>query len=198
MRSLFASRTSAALIAALAVSAGAATLSAHRQDEYLHAARIAIEPAGVRVELSLTPGVAVVDAVIREIDLDGNAVLSSVEQRRYAERVLRGISLRIDDREVALALSGMRFAEPAALRNGDVAITLEAASPSLRLAPGTHQIAFHNGNAAHGAVYLANALMPEGNLVAITKLAHAVDQSQLTVAFTVRPATGWRWPLWRG
>lgn len=195
---MFASRTSAALIAALVLSAGAAAVSAHRQDEYLHAARIAIEPDGVRVEMSLTPGIAVADAVIRDIDADGNAVLSSAEQRRYAERVLRGVSLRIDGREVALALSSVRFADPAAFRNGDVAITLEAASSSLRLAPGTHQIAFHNGNAAHGAVYLANALMPDGDDVAITKLAHAVDQSQLTVAFTVRPATGWRWPLWRG
>lgn len=195
---MFASRTSAALIAALVWSAGAAAVSAHRQDEYLHAARIAIEPHGVRVELSLTPGIAVADAVIRDIDVNGDAVLSSAEQRRYAERVLGRISLRIDDRAVVLGLSGMRFAEPAALRNGDVAITLEAASPPLRLAPGTHQIAFHNGNATHGAVYLANALMPEGNDVAITKLAHAIDQSQLTVAITVRPATGWRWPLWRG
>jgi hypothetical protein len=194
---LFASRvTPLAVVLALAGTAGA-RVSAHRQDEYLHAARIAIEPLGVRIELSLTPGIAVADAVIRDIDVDGNAVLSSTEQRRYAERVLRGISLRIDDRDVSLAVAGLRFAELAALRNGDVAITLEAVSPSLRLAPGTHQIAFHNANAAHGAVYLANALMPEGNQVAITKLAHAVDQSHLTVAFIVRPASGWRWPFWR-
>ena len=185
-----------ALVAALAVIAGA-TVSAHRQDEYLHAARIAIEPSGVRVELSLTPGIAVSDAVIRDIDVDGDARLSSAEQRRYAERVLGGLSLQIDDRDVALTVAGMRFAEPAALRNGDVAITLEAVSPSLRLAPGTHHVAFRNANASHGAVYLANALMPDGNQVAITKLAHAVDQSQLTVAFTVRAPTGWRWPLWR-
>jgi hypothetical protein len=185
-----------AVVLGLAVTAGA-TVSAHLQDEYLHAARIAIEPHGVRVELSLTPGVAVADAVIRDIDVDGNAALSSTEQRRYAERVLRGISLRVDDRDVPLGVAGIRFAEPAALRNGDVAITVEAVSPALRLAPGTHHVAFRNGNAAHGAVYLANALMPEGNQVAITKLARAVDQSHLTVAFTVRPVSGWRWPLWR-
>ena len=184
---MFASRvTPFSLVVALAVTAST-TVSAHRQDEYLQAARIAIEPSGVRVELSLTPGIAVADAVIRDIDADGDSALSPAEQRRYAERVLQGISLRIDDREIALAVAGIRFAEPAALRSGDVAITLDAVSPSLRLSPGTHQIAFRNGNAAHGAVYLANALMPQGSQVAITKLAHAVDQSQLTVAFTVRP-----------
>jgi len=182
---LFASRV--ALIGALALAAGA-SVSAHRHDEYLHAARIAIEPSDVRVELSLTPGITVADAVIRDIDGDGDSTLSAAEQRRYAERVLRGISLRIDGRDVALALAHVRFADAAALRSGDVAITLEAASPSLRLSPGTHQIAFRNSNAAHGAVYLANALMPNGDQVAITKLAHAVDQSHLTVAFTVRPA----------
>jgi hypothetical protein len=192
---LFASSaTPFALVLALTVTAGG-TVSAHRQDEYLHAARIAIEPHGVRVELSLTPGIAVADAVIRDIDVDGDARLSAAEQRRYAERVVQSISLRIDDRNIPLTVAGIRVAEPAALRNGDAAITLEAVSPSVRLAPGTHHVAFRNGNAAHGAVYLANALMPEGNHVAITKLARAVDQSQLTVAFTVRPAGGWRWPL---
>jgi hypothetical protein len=191
------SGTPVALVVALAVTAGA-MVSAHRQDEYLQAARIAIEPSGVRVELSLTPGIAVADAIIRDIDVDGDDQLSSAEQRRYAERVLRGVSLRIDDRDVALAVAAIRFAEPAALRDGDVAITLEAVSPSLRLAPGTHHVAFRNANTSHGAVYLANALMPDGNQVAITKLAHAVDQSQLTVAFTVRAPSGWRWPLWRG
>jgi hypothetical protein len=46
------------LLAAIVLAAGAG-LSAHRHDEYLQAARIAIDPDGVRLELSLTPGIAV-------------------------------------------------------------------------------------------------------------------------------------------
>ena len=178
------------LLAATVLAAGA-RVSAHRQDEYLHAARIAIEPSGVRVELSLTPGIAVADAVIRDIDANVDGTLSPAEQRSYAERVLRGVSLRIDGTLLPLTLSNARYAEPAALRDGNAAITLEVDARRLRLAAGTHTISFRNGNTAHGTVYLANALMPSDGRVAITKLAHEVDQSGLTVAFTVRPTRRW-------
>jgi hypothetical protein len=184
------------LLAALVLGAGV-RVSAHRHDEYLQAARIAIEPSGIRVELSLTPGIAVADAVIREIDVNGDDVLSPAEQRTYAELVLRRLTVRIDDAVVPLTLAAARFPAPAALRNGDATITLEAGSRSPRLAPGAHRIAFRNGNASHGAVYLANALMPDDDQVAIVKLSHAVDQSHLTVGFTVRPPHAWRW-LWFG
>ena len=49
------------------------------------------------LELSLTPGIAVAEAVIREIDVNGDAVLSGPEQHLYAGRVLRAVSLRVDD-----------------------------------------------------------------------------------------------------
>jgi hypothetical protein len=184
------SATALVLLGAAVLAAGA-RVSAHRQDEYLHAARIAIEPSGVRVELSLTPGIAVADAVIRDIDVNGDGGLSPAEQRVYAEHVLRGVSLLLDGRPVPLALSNASCAEPAALRAGSGAITLEADARRLRLAAGTHTISFRNANTVHGAVYLANALMPADARVAITKLAHAMDQSGLTVAFTLRPARSW-------
>src|SRR5215213_2131486 len=61
--------------------AAIADVSAHRRDEYLQAARLAIEPTGIRLELSLTPGIAVADAVLRDIDVDGDHALSAAEQR---------------------------------------------------------------------------------------------------------------------
>ena len=66
-------------------------VSAHRLDEYLHAARLAIDSTGVRLELSLTPGIAVADAVIRDIDADRDAVLSPAERRTYSQRLLNGL-----------------------------------------------------------------------------------------------------------
>jgi len=186
------SATALVLIGATVLAAGA-RVSAHRQDEYLHAARIAIEPSGIRVELSLTPGIAVAGAVIRDIDVNGDGALSPAEQRSYAEQVLRGVSLRLDGTLVRLTLSNASCADPAALRGGDAAMTLEAEAHRPSLAVGTHTISFRNANTAHGAVYLANALMPGDDRVAITRLAHDVDQSGLTVAFTVRPARGWQW-----
>ena len=56
-------RAVAALVLASAF-AGGATLSAHRLDEYLQAARVGIEPDRLHLELDMTPGVAVADAGI--------------------------------------------------------------------------------------------------------------------------------------
>ena len=162
-------------------------VSAHRLDEYLHAARLAIDPAGVRLELSLTPGIAVADAVIRDIDTDRDAVLSQAERRAYAQRLLSGLSLRIDDGAVPLQLAVADFPAVATLRGGDAAIVLRIDARPPHLTAGAHRVSFRNGNATHGAVYLANALLPEDRRIAITDMQHAMDQSGLTVAFTVRP-----------
>jgi hypothetical protein len=181
---------------AAAVLAAVAGVSAHRQDEYLQAARIAIDPAGVRLELSLTPGMAVADAVIRDTDVNGDAVFSPAEQRAYAERVLRRLSLHVDDRPVPLTLGPSTFPAATTLRGGDAVITLRI-DAGMAPAPGAHRVAFRNANAMHGVVYLANALMPDDDRVAITGMTHAVDQSSLTVAYTVRPSRDWSW-LWLG
>lgn len=189
------SAVGAALVSALVAAAGAG-VSAHRYDEYLHASRIAIAPASVRLEVSLTPGMAVADAVIRDIDTDRDAVLSDAERRAYAQRVLGGLSLRLDDALVPLAVASSNFPAAGALRGGDSAITIVVDAPLPRSTQGAHRLSFRNANAAHGAVYLANALLPEDDRVAITGMTHAVDQSGLTVAYTVRPARDWSW-IWR-
>jgi len=174
------------LLAAL-VPASGTDVAAHRLDEYLHAARLAIDPAGVRLELSLTPGIAVADALVREIDIDGDAVLSQAERRTYAQRVLSGLSLRLDDGAVPLQLAVSDFPAVATLRGGDAAIVLRIDARPPHLTAGAHRVSFRNGNATHGAVYLANALLPEDRRIAITGMQHAMDQSGLTIAFVVRP-----------
>jgi len=162
-------------------------VSAHRLDEYLHAARLAIDSTGVRLELSLTPGIAVADAVIRDIDADRDAVLSPAERRTYSQRLLNGLSLRIDESAVPLQLAVADFPAVATLRGGEAAIVLRMNARPPHLTAGAHRVSFRNGNATHGAVYLANALLPEDRRIAITGMQHAMDQSGLTVAFTVRP-----------
>jgi hypothetical protein len=180
---------SAALLGLLAawLPTSGTEVSAHRLDEYLQAARLAIDSAGVRLELSLTPGIAVADALVREIDTDGDAVLSQTERRTYSQRVLSGLSLRIDDGAVALQLAVADFPAVSTLRGGDAAIVLRIDARPPHLAAGTHRVSFRNGNSMHGAVYLANALLPDDRRIAITDMQHAMDQSGLTVAFTVRP-----------
>ena len=63
-------------------------MSAHRRDEYLQAARLAIDPGGVQLELDLTPGIALAEAIIADIDRNRDGSLSDDEQRAYGRLVL--------------------------------------------------------------------------------------------------------------
>ena len=56
-----------------------------------------MESDRVRLEMSLTPGIAVAPAAIRAIDIDGDGVFSSVERRAYANAVLKNLSVRVDE-----------------------------------------------------------------------------------------------------
>jgi hypothetical protein len=194
---LRAGNAASALLLAAIVAAAGTRVSAHRYDEYLQASRIAIAPAVIRLDVSLTPGIAVADAVIRDIDANHDAVLSTAECTAYLQHVLRGLSLRLDDGPVPLTLTGSSVPAAAALRAGDAAITLLVDARLVQPAPGAHRLSFRNANAAHGAVYLANALLPDDDRVAITGMTHAVDQSGLTVAYSLRPVRDWSW-LWLG
>jgi hypothetical protein len=70
-----------------------------------------------------------------------------------------------------------------------------AHAATLLTATVVHRLSFRNSNATHGAVNLANALLPDDDRVAITGMTHAVDQRDLAVAFTVRASRDWPW-LW--
>jgi hypothetical protein len=179
-------RRALTLLAAAMLVAGNHGLSAHRLDEYLQAARIAVEPDRVQLELSLTPGIAVADGIIREIDTDGSGELSPEEQHRYAERVLSAVTLRVDDAPVRLTLATSAFPDVVGLRSGDAAITVRSDVVVPLLSAGPHRVFFRNGNATAASVYLANALAPENDLVAVTGQQRDGRQSELTIDVVVR------------
>jgi hypothetical protein len=177
---------------------GSAQLSAHRLDQYLQAARIGVGAHSVHLEMSLTPGVAVADQVIREIDRDGDGVMSEAEQRAYAGRVLAAITLRVDDAP-ALTLKDLRFSFPdeATVRCGNGVISLWSDASLSQWSGGHHRVQFRNGFGEEKSVYLANALVPDDDRIAVTGQERRVDQSELTIAFSVRetdaPAGRYMW-----
>jgi hypothetical protein len=182
------------------VAALTAAVSAHRLDEYLQAARIAIEPNGVQLELNLTPGITVADSIVLEIDSDRNGVLSSEEQRAYAQQVLSATALRIDTAPRHLDLVASNFPSVAAMRLGDTAITIRSRVVVPFLAAGPHRLFFRNENVSANSVYLANALVPESDRVAVTRQERDGDQRELTIDFVIRgtPAASSRRWAWIG
>ena len=170
---------------AIVIAFGSA-VSAHRRDEYLHAARIAIEPDRVHVELDLTPGSAVANGFIHSIDGDGDGVVSSEEQQAYARRVLSSIDLRVDGKPLQMKLVASRFPDVDAVRTGEGTITLDLDVVVPLFPAGRHHLYFRNTNDPDSAEYLANALVPEDDRISITRQVRDAIQSELAIEFVVR------------
>ena len=78
-------RTLCRLPLLLALLAFPSAVFAHRDDQYLQATLVAIEPSGVRLQINLTPGVAVAEQVLAQIDRDRDGVISKNEAAAYAK-----------------------------------------------------------------------------------------------------------------
>jgi hypothetical protein len=181
-----ASRGATILIgAAISVALGAG-VSAHRLDEYLQTARIAILSDRAHVELDLTPGVAVADRVVRRIDKNGDGALSLEEQQTYARQVLSSVALRIDGTPLQMTLVASHFPDVDAVRRGEGTIRLDVDIVVPLLTGGRHQLFFRNANGPDSAAYLANALMPENDQISISRQVRDPLQRELTIDFDVR------------
>jgi hypothetical protein len=102
---------------------GGAELSAHRLDEYLQAARLAIDPGRVQIELDLTPGIALAEAILADIDRNRDGSLSAEEQRAYGSLVLSALELEVDGTRLPVQLGASSFPEAAAVRRGEGTIS---------------------------------------------------------------------------
>jgi len=185
-RSTRANNAVALAVAAALTVVCTADASAHRLDEYLQAARIGVAVNRIQVELDVTPGVAVADAVVNDIDADRDGILSGDEQQAYAQRVSRAIELWVDNDRVQTTLISSRFPEVEAFRHGDGTITIELQTDGPPLTGGRHLIRFRNANAPASAAYLANALLPDDDRVSISRQSRDPAQQELTIDVDVR------------
>jgi len=168
--------------------AGVAGVSAHRRDEYLQAARLAIDPGRVQLELDLTPGIALADTILADIDRNGDGALSAEEQRSYASLVLSALTLEVDGTPVRPRLAATSFPDADSMRRGEGTIRLQSAATLPRVSSGFHQLRFRNRHHPDRSVYLANALVPESNDVAVTAQRRDIDQTELTIDYLLRAA----------
>jgi hypothetical protein len=184
-------------VVALAMAiAGSAELSAHRTDEYLQAARLAIVPGRVQIELDLTPGIALAETILADIDRNRDGLLSAEEQRAYGTLVLSALTLEVDGTPVGAQLAASTFPGADAMKRGEGTIRLHLAAALPRLSGGLHQLRFRNGHHRERSVYLANALVPESHQVAVTAQRRDGEQTELTIDYLVRAersglATAW-------
>ena len=180
----------------MAVMTAATSVGAHRLDECLQAARIAVEPERITLELDVTPGVAIVDSFIPEIDRDRDGTIAAGEQQDFVRRLLGSMDLSLDGRRLELADSTATFPALAALRTGEGMIRIRASVAVPTQAAGAHRVAFGNRYRRDVSVYLANALVPDSDRVAITAQHHSAEQRDLAIDYDLRaetPALPWPW-----
>jgi len=171
--------------------------SAHRRDEYLQAARIAIAPARVDIELDLTPGIALASNVVGEIDRDRDGNVAGSEAIEYAARVLGEIRLEVDGRPMPLELVEHRFPTVSAMSEGEGTIQIRLSVAVPPLAAGGHRVLYRNDHRPDVAVYLANALVPSSQRVAVQAQRRSVDQRDIVIEYALDAdaTTGWSWWL---
>jgi hypothetical protein len=185
------SRRSSGLTAlALVLLAGVST-SAHRRDEYLQAARLGIDPAGVELALDLTPGIAVAPQVLAEIDRDGDRSIAPAEARAYALQVLGAIALDVDGQPLHVELVDADAPRSDAVLSGVGTLRVRAQASMRGLRGGFHQLNYRNSHRPDIGVYLANALVPASDRVTIGAQRRDFDQRALAITFTLQadPAT---------
>ena len=178
-------RTLCHLALLLALLALPSAVFAHRDDQYLQATLVAIEPSGVRLQINLTPGVAVVEQVLAEIDRDHDGAISQKEAAAYAELLKRDLTLRIDGRKLELKLTASEFVPPAELRTGSGTIQMEFSAISGPFAAGPHRLTLENRHLTPMSVYLINAAQPRLPTVQITRQKRNESQSAGEIEFTI-------------
>jgi hypothetical protein len=162
---------------------------AHRLDEYLQATLVAIESENIRLQINLTPGVAVAEQVLALIDRDHDGAISKDEAAAYAELLKRDLKLRLDRRELELKLIASEFPAPAELRAGWGIIHMEFSAASGALALGAHRLTLENRHLTAASVYLINAVQPRSGTIHITSQTRNENQSAGEIQFTVHPPT---------
>jgi hypothetical protein len=178
---------------ALLVLALPAPASAHRLDEYLQAARLSLARDRITLEVDMTPGMNVAQAIAALVDGNGDGVISQSEAGAYGESVLKELVLELNARAVPLTLTRVEIPSRDELNDGMGTIQLRATG-RVHVAAGRHELHFRNNHQPAGSVYLANALLPEDAGVAVLAQARDPRQQSIRIDYEVEPP--WAKVLW--
>ena len=175
----------AAGLASLILTGASPRIAAHRLDEYLQAARIALDPDRVRIELDLTAGVAVADSVIADIGRDRTGTISADAAQAYAASVSRAIAVDVDGTPLTVDLTNARFPAVESVRTGSSTIRIELSADIPLLPAGSHHLRYRNSFRPDIGAYLANALVPASDRISITGQRRDFDQRELIVDYVL-------------
>jgi hypothetical protein len=155
---------------------------AHRLDQYLQGTLISIGRNRVDAQMTLTPGVAVFPALIADIDLNGDGVISEIEQRAYSQRILGDVSISIDGHPLAPRLLSAQFPQIAEMKDGrgEIRIEFDAELPS---GGPSRKLTFENHHQSRIAAYQVNCLVSSDPDIRILAQSRNYSQSFYQLEF---------------
>jgi hypothetical protein len=159
---------------------------AHQLDEYLQATVVTIEPDRVRLQINLTPGVAVSEQVLGLIDRNRDGVISTNEVAAYCELLKHDLTVKLDQRDLNLKCTASYFPGPAELRTGWGFIQIEFLATAVQLAVGAHSLTIENRHLPKLSAYLLNAAQRDSASIQITKQTRNENQSTGEIQFTFK------------
>jgi hypothetical protein len=166
-------RIGVSALLALSLAGGAA---AHRLDEYLQATLIGVTRDAIDVEIRLTPGVAMLPALMAVIDRDRDGRISAGEERAYVGRVAREVELRVDGVAAPLRLIESNFPTVEAMREGLGTIVIK-----LRTVRSGHELRFENRHLPQVSAYLVNCLAAPSDGLVVGRQER--DEAQRSIEF---------------
>jgi len=159
---------------------------AHRLDEYLQATLVSVEPTEVRLQINLTPGVAVARSVLSRIDRNHDGAISTNEAVAYAEQLKHDLAIQLDQHKVTLKVVRAEFPAIGDLWTGWGIIQLEFSATLNPQAPGAHTLTVANRHLPDISVYLLNAAKPKADFIRISSQERNKDQSSGEIHFEVK------------
>jgi len=172
----------AKLCAAILAVAAVTPALAHRLDEYLQGTILSIGKTQVQGQMTLTPGVAVFPFLIADIDSDGDGAISETEQRAYAERVLRDLSLSADGRVLEPRLVSIQFPALDEMKEGRGGIRLDFRA-DLSRGGYKRKLVLENRHRSGISAYQVNCLVPRDADIRITAQSRNYSQSRYELEY---------------
>lgn len=170
--------------------------SAHRLDELLQATIVIIESNEVRLQITLTPGVAVADNVIAGVDRNRDGVVDATETSTFAEGLQRDIRAELDGRILELRRESCVIPRLEELRTGWGLIQAEFTAGAARLSAGSHELSLQNRHLPEISAYMLNAAPGKPGTLEIVRQTRNDNQSVGSIDFTytppIRPYSPWR------
>jgi hypothetical protein len=155
---------------------------AHRLDEYLQGTILSIEKTSVQAHMTLTPGVAIFPFLIPSIDTDSNSVISETEQRAYADRVLRDLSLIIDGHHLMPTIASLRFPTIDEMKEGRGKIQLDFGADLPRVGR-NRKLTLENHHFTPIAAYQVNCTVPSDPNIQIATQVRNYSQSSYVLEY---------------